>query len=68
MDSMSLFMVTNHIKTLPELVRKCLYGFYVRVSVCDNRLINTIFKSTFFMQSNTFDQWSKNLFALDISL
>ncbi len=66
MDSMSLFMVSNHIKTLPELVRKCLYGFYVRLSVCDNRLINTIFKSTFFMQSNTFDQWSKNLFALDM--
>ena len=42
MDSMSKFMVSQHIKTMSELIRTFLYGFYVRLSVFENGLINTI--------------------------
>ena len=37
--------------TLSEVIRTCLYVFYVRLSVCENGVINTIFKLTFLTQS-----------------
>ena len=52
-DSMSQCIVSHHIKTLGELIRTCLYGFYIRLSVilCEHGLINTIFKSKIFKET-----------------
>lgn len=63
-DSISTFMVTNHVKTLPEIIRNYMFGFYTRLSVSDNLIVSTIFNSLFFMSGKLFQEWKDKLFSL----
>ena len=62
-DSMSNFMVSSHIKTLPEIRRTYMYGFYTRLCSSDNSVINTIFNSMSFQKGAIFNEWLYKLFS-----
>ncbi len=65
MESMSTFMIYNQLFTFQELIRKCSYGFYMRLCSSDNVIIRAIFYSMQFLGSKLNAQWCKNLYTCD---
>ena len=63
-DSMSNFMVSSHIKTLPEIRRNYMYGFCTRLCTSENSVISTILNSMTFQGGVMFKEWLHNLFSM----
>ena len=62
-SSITQEMVTRRINPIQVILRKYMYGFYKRISICDNTIIKALIAWSDFYPSPIFQRWGDILFV-----